>query len=312
MIDDSKITKERFGRLILLLIQQPFRYKKKDIAKKLDVSISTIDRDLTALTNIGLDTTYNEKYRYGFIQDKAYDELKNLLHFTTEEQDFLVDAIDAHNQLGESEKTAKRIKRKLKSLYDFRKLGLDILREPNLQMINLLEKAKNQQKQIILKNYHSSNSNSVRDRLVEPLRVSPFDDMVFAYDVESEKISYFRMTRIGGIELLDKSAIFKGSLNLGDADPFYIVSEEKIQVRLEFGVAAYNELILRFPLAKRHIKTYASGDKFEFQCDVNNKFYGVSNFILNMHHDLVIIHEPIELLEHLQEKLKKMQGFFEV
>ena len=41
-----------------------------------------------------------------------------------------------------------------------------------------------------------------------------------------------------------------------------------------------NELILRFPLAKRYIKTFASRDKFEFQCDVNAKFYGISNFIL--------------------------------
>lgn len=312
MIDDSKITKERFGRLILLLVQQPFRYKLQELADKLDVSKSTINRDLLALENIGLDTTYNEKYRYGFVQDKAYDELKNLLHFTTEEQDFLITAIDTYNPSNENQKTAKRIKRKLKSLYDFRKLGLDVLREPHLQMINLLEKAKNERKQVILKNYYSSNSNTVRDRLVEPLRVSAFDDMVFAYDVENEKISYFRMTRINGIELLDKTAEFKGTLNLAEADPFYIVSEERIRVRLEFGVAAYNELILRFPLAKRYIKTYASGNRFEFQCEVNAKFYGISNFILNMHHDLVTVHEPVELLEHLQEKLKEMQTFFEV
>jgi predicted DNA-binding transcriptional regulator YafY len=310
MIDDSKVTKERFGRLILLLVQQPFRYKKKEIANLLNVTISTIDRDLVALTNIGLNTTYNEKYRYGFVQDKAYDQLKNLLHFTEEEQAFLVEAINHYNQSDEKTRTANRVKRKLKSLYDFRKLNLDILREPNLQMINLLEKATTERKQIILKNYHSSNSNTVRDRLVEPLRVSAFDDMVFAYDVEKEKISYFRMTRIGGIEALETPSTFNGTLNLGNADPFYIVSDEKIMARLEFGVAAYNELILRFPLAKRHIKTYASGDRFEFQCDVNTKFYGISNFILTMHHDLVTVHEPPELLEHLQEKLKKMQTFF--
>lgn len=162
MIDDSKITKERFGRLILLLVQQPFRYKKQQIADKLDVSISTIDRDFTALANIGLETVYNEKHKYGFVQDKAYDELKNLLHFTTEEQDFLVEAIDSYNRFNENTKMAKRIKRKLNSLYDFRKLNLDILREPHLQMINQLEKAKNEHQQIILKNYYSSNSNSVK------------------------------------------------------------------------------------------------------------------------------------------------------
>ena len=312
MIEDSKVTKERFGRLILLLVQQPFQYKKKQIAEKLNVSPATIDRDFIALKNINLTTTYNEEYRYGFVKDKAYDQLKNLLHFTEKEQAFLVKSIDAYNKYNEQDKTAKRVKRKLNSLYDFRKLGLKVLREPHLQMIDLLEKSKRNKTQIVLKNYHSSNSNTVRDRLVEPLHVSPFDDMVYAYDVENQKISYFRMTRIGGIEETGKPAKFKKSYNLGDADPFYIVSDEKIMVRLEFGVGAYNELILRFPLAKRYIKTYASGDRFEFQCDVNTRFYGLSNFILNCHHDKVTVHEPIELLEHLQEKLKELQDFFEV
>lgn len=312
MIDESKITKERFGRLILLLVQQPFRYKKKELANKLNVSISTIDRDLTALANIGLETDFNGKYRYGFVQDKPLDQLKDLLHFSDDEKDFLVKAIDNIDQNNQYVKTAKRVKRKLNSLYDFRKLGLDILREPHLQMINLLEKATTERKQIILKRYYSSNSNSIRDRIVEPLKVSPFDDMVFAYDVEKEKISYFRITRIGGIEALETPATYTKIANFDDADPFYIVSDDKVQVRLEFGVAAYNELILRFPLAKRYIKTYASGDRFEFQCEVNAKFYGISNFILNTHHDLVTIHEPPELNEHLQTILKKMQVFFEV
>ena len=312
MIDDGKVTKERFGRLMLLLVQQPFRYKKQELANKLNVSISTIDRDLTALANIGLKTDYNAKYRYGFVSDKPLDQLKDLLHFSDVEQAFLVEAIDNFNTDGSHSKMAKRVQQKLSSLYDFRKWDLEILREPYLQTINLLEKATTQRKQIILKRYYSSNSNSVRDRIVEPLKVSPFGDMVFAYDVEKEKISYFRITRIGGIKELETPATYTKITNFNDTDPFYIVSDDKIQVRLEFGVAAYNELILRFPLAKRYIKTYSSGDRFEFQCEVNAKFYGLSNFILNMHHDLVTIHEPPELKEHLQIVLKKMQTFFEL
>jgi proteasome accessory factor C len=312
MEEDAKVTKERFGRLILLLVQQPFQYKRKEIADKLNVSTATIDRDFTALKNINLATTFNEEYRYGFVKDKAYDQLKNLLHFTEEEQAFLGRAIDVYNKHLEKDKTAKRVKSKLNSLYDFRKLGLDILREPHLQMIDLLEKAKREKLQIRLKSYYSSNSNTVKDRLIEPLRVSPFDDMVYAYDVEGEKISHFRMTRIGGIEEVNQPATFKKTANLGDADPFYIVSDEKVMVRLEFGVGAYNELAFRFPLAKRHIKPFASGDKFEFLCEVNSKFYGLSNFILSCHHNKVIVHEPIELLEHLQKKLQELQDFFEV
>lgn len=308
---DNKITKQRIGALIMLLVGQPFRYTKKELAQRFAVSLLTIDRDFKALEVIGLKAIYNKPhYRYGFEQDKAYDQLKNLLHFTEAEQEFLLEAIQMHAD--KNGKTSKRVERKLNSLYDFRKLGLDILRQPHLQKVNLLEKAKNERLQIILKNYHSSNSNKIKDRLVEPLQVSMMDDMVYAYDVEENKISHFRMTRIGGIKELNQPATFKKSFQLGDADPFYIVSDEKVAVRLEFGVAAYNELIFRFPLTKNYIHSFPKGDRFELQCDVNIKFYGISNFILNAHHDPVIVHDPPELLDLLQQKLIELQNFFRV
>lgn len=303
-------TKQSLLRLMMILLEQPFRYTKKELAQKIGVDIQTIKTHTTALGNVGFEVIYDKKYRYGFKEDKAYDQLKNLLHFTETEQDFLNAAIEQFDKHG---KTANRIRKKLNSLYDYHKLGLEVLRQPHLQKINILEKAKNEQHRIYLIDYFSSNSNSIKDRLVEPLQVSPMDDMLYAYDVEKEKVSHFRLSRISKIKITDEPFVYSKPFHIGKTDPFYIVNDKQIMVHLKFGVAAYNELVARFPLTKNYIKSHAFEDnQFDFQCKVNAGFLGVSNFIFNVFHDKVEVLDPPELVEHLEKNLKKMLENFRV
>lgn len=294
-----------------MLLEQPFRYTKKELALRIGIKPQTITKHFTALGNSGFEVIYDPKtYRYGFKEDKAYKQLKNLLHFTTEEQFFLNDAINQYDKNG---KTANRVKRKLDSLYDYHKLGLDVLRRPHLQKINILEKAKNERYQIYLIDYFSSNSNSIKDRLVEPLQVSPMDDMLYAYDAEKKKVSHFRLSRISKIKATSKPFTYNRSFHIGATDPFYIVNDQQVMVHLKFGVAAYNELVARFPLTKNYIHPDAEEDNvFDFQCKVNARFLGVTNFIFNVFHDQVIVLDPPELIQHLQINLKKMQKNFRV
>lgn len=312
-MDKDQGTKQRLLRLIFLLLEQPFRYTKKELAQKLNVKPQTITKDFTSLNYATLEVEYDTKYRYGFKQDRAYDQLKNLLHFTEEEQAFLSKALANYDKYGEHRKISKRIEKKLNSLYDYHKLGLEKLRQPNIKKLNMLEKAKNEKRQIYLKGYYSSNSNSVRDRLVEPLEVSPPNDMLYAFDVDKQKLSHFRLSRITKIKETDQPATYR-KLYYGQAtDPFYIVNDKQTLVHLQFGVAARNELIERFPLTKLHIQPSIDEDGvFDFQCQVNSKFLGISNFILAVHHDLVKILDPPELVEHIQEILKKLEENFRV
>lgn len=307
-------TKESLLRLMMILLEQPFVYTRKELAQKLGVNVQTITKHRSALTNAGFEVVFDKKnFRYGFKEDKAYDQLKNLLHFTESEQDFLHQAIHHFDKYGERSKTANRIQKKLASLYDYHKLGLEVLRRPHLQKINILEQAKNEKHRIYLVNYFSSNSNSIKDRLVEPLQISPMDDMLYAYDVEKDKVSHFRLSRISKIKVTNTPFSYNKPFHIGATDPFYIVDDNQVRVHLRFGVAAYNELVARFPLTKNHIQPDAVEDNmFDLECKVNARFLGITNFIFNVFHDTVEVLDPPELVEHLEKNLKKMLESFRV
>lgn len=88
-------------------------------------------------------------------------------------------------------------------------------------------------------------------------------------------------------------------------DPFRIVSDEQAMVHLRLRVGGYNELVERFPLSKAYIQEDAEEEGiYDFQCRVNRKFYGLTNFILGFHHQVVEVLEPEELKEHLREEVK--------
>jgi predicted DNA-binding transcriptional regulator YafY len=310
-------TKETLLRLLRIYMEQPFVYTRKELSQKLGIDIQTVTSHNDALTIMDFEVIFDSKtFRYGLKDDKVYDQLKNLLHFTETEQEFLSKAIANYDKYKEFDRTTKQIKKKLASLYDYHKLGLEVLRKPHLQKINMLEKAKNEQYRIYLIDYFSSNSNSIKDRLVEPLQVSPMDDMLYAYDVDNDKISHFRLSRISRIKTTNEPFIYKKAFHIGSVDPFYIVSEEneKEFVHLKFGVRSYNEIVTRFPLTKNHIRPDAEQENlFDFQCYVNDKFFGITNFIFNVFHDKYLqVLEPPELVEHLEKNLEKMLHKFRV
>lgn len=90
-------------------------------------------------------------------------------------------------------------------------------------------------------------------------------------------------------------------------DPFRIVDAKQVMVHLRMKVGAYNELTERFPTTKAYVMESAVGDVFDFQCMVNQRFLGLTNFILGNYHQLVEILEPEGLLDHLRKAVGRME-----
>lgn len=295
----------RIAMIIKILAESPFFYTRKKLAANLGVSADTVKDDMAAINHAGLLTVQDTKYRYGFVHEKPYKQLKELLHFTEEDQALLYRAID---QIAPSDERARNLKRKLTSLYDFKRLGHAYLRKPYLTKVDLLMQAKVEKRQVRLVNYSSSNSNEVRDRVVEPFHPSPPDDTLQAYDVEKQDLRHFRISRITRVEVFDTPWQHEGSHNILPTDPFRIVDKKQIMVCLRMKVGAFNELVERFPLTRSYILETEEPDVYEFQCMVNHEFKGLTNFILGFHHQLVEIVSPDALIEHLRKEVKKM-GF---
>ncbi len=293
-------------RLLLVmraLVERPDHYTKKALAQKFGVHADTIANYFTDFANAGFELNKDRKHRYRFAEDSTYEALRDLLHFTDEDQNYLLEALQSFDR---HSPRSERIQRKVSALYDFTQLGYENLRKPHLAKINLLLQARADRQRVTLGDYRSSNSSEIRDRLVEPFHVSAEEDVLHALDVEKKAIRHYRISRIGHIILLDDAWAFEGKHNIMPTDPFRMVDAHPVWVHLRLSVGAYNELLERFPLTRQYVRPAAEPDMFDFEARVNRKFYGLANFILGNYHLKVEVVSPDELKDHLREMVRQM------
>ncbi|MCB0639257.1 MAG: WYL domain-containing protein [Lewinella sp.] len=295
--------KTRILKLLFLLIDQPFRYKKKELAERFQVHQTTIERDFEDFRNLGLLPDCDRQYRYGFRQNDPFKQLKDLLHFTEEDQFLLGQAID---KIAPHTKRAEVLKRKLASLYDYHRLGHVYLRKPYLTRMDRLQQAIREKRQVILYGYRSTNSNVVGDRRVEPFHLNPPEDVVQAYDLDKRKLRFFRMSRIEKVGLTEAGWAFEKYHQVMPADPFRIVDNDQVPVHIRLQIGAYNDLVERFPLTLSYLQKSEEDEWFDFACRVNHRFIGLSSFLLGNWESVEIL-DPEHLREHMRALVGRMR-----
>ncbi len=301
--DRENVTRTRIVLVLRAIIEHPYFYTRLALAEKYDVHPDTITGDFKAFANAHFVLDRDKRGRYAFVLDKPHQQLKDLLHFSAEDQALLYQAID--NLPGQTERQQK-LKAKLGSLYDYSRLGHAYLRKPYLAKVDALEQARREKKQVILEAYRSSNSNTISDRLVEPFHVSPADDMVQTFEVDKSKVNHFRLSRFVRVKILDTPWQHEGSHNIRPTDPFRIVGSEQVMVHLRMSVGAFNELVERFPMTRNCIQEAEAAGMYDFQGEVNARFLGLSNFILGFYHQGIEVVAPDSLRDHLRAVVGKM------
>lgn len=303
-IDKDNTSGQRIIKVFWAIMIRPNYYTKKQLAQKFNVHEDTIKNDFEDIRNAGFSLEYDKKYCYFINDDAQYAHLKDFLFFSEEEQQYLREILNTQK---EDEKMRKRMQSKLVHLYEMSRLGNSLITKPFLSKVNLLENAKKTQTQVILKDYRSSNSSSVSDKLVEPFHVATEDDILHAFDVEKKEIRHYRISRIEKVLPTEVKWKHEGSHYVKATDPFRIVEDKQEYVHLRLKVGGYNELIERFPLTKSYLSAAAdSQDIYEFCAKVNYKFYGLSNFILGYHAHIEDIVSPESLRSFLKTELAKI------
>lgn len=297
--------KYRLLAILKILIESPYQYTKKMLETKFNVGNDAITQDFEELKDAGFDVQYDKRYRYAIVPNKPLQHLEDMLFFTEAEKEILIDAL-AHNAKA-SEKRTKRMQEKLNTIYDVSKLGSSLFSRTFLSKANLLEQAKQQKKVVKLINYRSTNSSEITDRFIEPFQVSVKEDILHAFEVKKKEIRHFRISRIERVELQDTDWQYETKHNVIATDPFRIVNNNKIKVHILLRVGGYNELLERFPLTQAYLQPSATQQGiYEFECDINEKFYGLTNFILGYHEHIVEIIEPESLIEHIRNHIGKI------
>ena len=295
-------TKTRLLRIMRTIVDRPFAYTRKQLAREYNVHEDTIKGDFEAFRNGGFEMDIDKKGRYAFIADKPLKKLEALLYFTEQERILLHQAID---NLESTPEQLNRLKQKLYALYDYSKLGHEYLRKPYLNKIDILEEAKRDKRQVILVNYRSTNSNSVSSRTVEPFHIDLAEDTLQAFDPDKYGTRHFRISRISRVSLTDQKWSFEGHHNILRTDPFRIVNNNQVNIHLRLSVGACNELTERYPITKTYIMETEDPDYFDFQCTVNDKFLGLSNFILGYFQLGIEVISPDSLRDHLKKIISR-------
>lgn len=290
--------RQRIIEILLKVLSSPNTFTKKQLAKYFGRDVSRIKEDFEFIKATGI-TVEQEKrppYRYTIIPQQGFRELQYLQQLSESDQGKIKDAL--YRTFGE--KDALYLGNKLASLYNFQQLGIRALRRPSLDRIDLLQRAKRQKKQVLLKNYRS-NSGSTKDRLVEPFDLDVELDTLQAFEIAKEEVRHYRLARIERVQSTDQTWQYETQHKIDKTDVFRIANDQQIYIHLKLKAQAFNYLAENYHKSLSDIHPASELDTWDFETPVNENFYGLTNFIL-AHFEHIQIIEPQILKHHIQQK----------
>lgn len=288
--------REKIIKLLLKILAHPYRFRRKELAEYIDVDESNLKKYLTAFKNVGLNYEQDSQNRAAILPSSGFEELDRLKSLSEKDRKKIQLALSRF----ENSKEAMYIMNKIESLYDFQQLGIRALRKPELEKIDQLEAAKKNKVRVILKDYRS-NSNEVKDRLVECFHIDPEAGMIQVYDADKKGSRHFKLNRIKRVETTDDPWGSEKNHQYQYTDVFRIADNDRVNVHLLLDVYAYNSLIDTFPQAKGAILEGTKPNTFDFQDRVNHNFLGLTNFIMSNAAHVEILNPP-GLKEVIREK----------
>lgn len=140
--------------------------------------------------------------------------------------------------------------------------------------------------QVVLKNYHSANSNEIRDRLVEPIHFGDNYQTIISLDTEDKICKQFKLDRIGEVIEMKTPFAFEELHRKNQTDIFGMTGDSDTWITLQLSLRAYLLLREEFPLSIPFTEKTEKG--YQFHAPVSN-FEGISRFILGLLDEITIV-----------------------
>ena len=298
-MDQPKL--ERMLRLMKLMTGN-VNYTVNDLAERIGTTYRSIYRYIDTFKDAGfvVQNLGGGVYKLGK-ESRYFKDISQLVHFTDEEAHIvnqLIEALDDTNMLKQN------LRRKLTTIYDCTSMAQSIVRGKNAANVNNLLEAITERRRVVLRDYASSNTGVVRDRVVEPFGFTTNYVQVWCYEVESGQNKIFKTSRIGSVEILSEEWQAEEKHTEGHIDIFRMTGFEQHRVRIRLGMLARNLLLEEYPLAERDIVKEES-DGWVLDTLVSN-FRGVGRFVLGLMDDVEVL-ESEEFKSYLRAKIAEVK-----
>ncbi len=300
MAKESKDTDKSFFRWldVIRAISGDRIMSAPDIAKILGTSLRNAYYVIKALAAYGFFVNHN---KLGYNLDATspfFKDINESVNLNVDQAFFLYRMLigkDIDNPM------AAKIMLKFKRFYHFDALGGNVKNYGPYTNYLLLQRAMKERKCVILHNYASSNSLTVRDRYVEPFMFLGEDTDVRAYEGESGINKTFKISRISIVEILDKEWENVSKHRNAFTDMFMYSGEVRHHILLRLDVSSYNCMQEEYPHSIFSLRP-DDDTHWLFETDVAN-YEGVSRFIIGLF-DHVEVLEDNGLKKFLRAKLK--------
>lgn len=265
-----------------------------ELARRLDTSKRSIYRYIDTFKECGFAVERIGESMYRLISmPPGYKDLKKLVYFSEEEARVLTNLIES---LDETNTLKSNLYKKLCAVCDTKSLQEYSGTSKNAANVQALGNAMREGRKVMLKDYASASSSTVRDRLVEPFEFTNNHIDVWCYDCEHDDVRLFKIARIGWVDILPDEWNNEDKHVKGFLDTFRMQGKTQTHVRMELTLRAKNLLCEEFPLA---IPDISEEDGKYILDTMVSKMEGVGRFVIGLAKDVKIIDSP-ELVEYIR------------
>ncbi len=285
---------------LIELLTENRNYNVERLCQKVGISRRNLYYYLEFFRDCGFKLYKHGKYYCIDSKSSFFNHIIDRITFTEQEAVLLrrlLDKISSENVL------ASHLKDKLDRFYDLDILTEDISQEQVAQNLGVLYEAIKFKRQILVRNYVSLHSDTVKDRLLEPFMLMDNNNEVRCFEPSSKLNKTFKISRMRGVEMLDTDWCYESSHKDMYTDVFMFSGSKRMPIKLLLGNLSYNILKDEYPRAMKYIEE-SDNKKYLLDMDVCS-YVGIGRFVLGLYDDIEVLGDK-GFKSYLNKKINKM------
>ncbi len=268
----------RVFKLITLLKTFPAKSIKR-LAQSLEISERSCYRYLDLLAEMGFEVDKDPHHKF-FLRSEAISE-----PFTKEESQLIHEALSV---AAKNNPLAASIQAKLPYLAESQTRANQVMAGHLAKLVSQIQEAISTEKQVRIFKYQSASSESISDRLIEPIGFTDNYQTLCAFEVESQQNKYFKLERMGSLEILEENCKFNELHQLLKPDVFgFNETGERFHIKLKLSMRAMLFLKDDYPATANFLSEQKDGT-WLLDVEVNN-MEPVERIVRGMPGDFAII-----------------------
>lgn len=283
----------RVLQLISLLKKEPAK-SIRFLSVILESTDRTVYRYLDLVKELGFELQKDQNNKFLIIGNDDFETVS----FSNEEASLLRDLVLS---TGKESKLKDSLLKKIYLQSELAIQGNQILRANIGKMVAKINTAIKEHKRVLLKSYHSINTQKISDRVIEPILFTDNYNSICGFEVETKINKFYNIERITEVILLNEQQEFQKLHQLDKMDVFGFskLNGKRFRVELTLTLKAYILLKEEYPKIEKHIKKDKSSEVYNLKIEVNNP-KPITRFILGLKEDIAVTGSK-SFLKHLSE-----------